>query len=358
MQQGYRRRLESDSEPLVQRSVQGRQAPWRRAARGAPAGRPMPPRRGSGRRRRARRCRRRSTRPRPEPGTRSSSRRPRCMTSLRRSGGRPGPSSSTTTIRRSSTASAAATDAPARPFAGVVEQVAEHLLEVLAGAAEGELGRAGDLDRELAGGIDARRACAAGRPAPAQPRCARRSPRRSPWRARATDGGRPAGASARSGAAVSVASAAVATAGLVGQHRDRRLQAVRQIADMGARPLDHRLVVVEQRVELVGERPDLLGIVARPAAWPARSGSSARPRRMRRSGSRPKRTWISTAATTPTSRVPRPSDQQAVEALGLGVDLAPVAGDRVERTAGRGRAGRSRGSAAAAARHAARSGPA
>ena len=60
--------------------------------------------------------------------------------------------------------------------------------------------------------------------------------------------------------------------GLVHHHRQRRLQRVREIADMGARALDDLLVGFDQRVGLARERRDLLGKLARPAARRCRSG--------------------------------------------------------------------------------------
>ena len=47
--------------------------------------------------------------------------------------------------------------------------------------------------------------------------------------------------------------------GLVHHHRQRRLQRMREIADMGARALDDFLVGVDQRVGLARERRDLFG---------------------------------------------------------------------------------------------------
>ena len=49
---------------------------------------------------------------------------------------------------------------------------------------------------------------------------------------------------------------------LVDQHRQRRLERVREIADVGARPLDDLLVGLEQRVELLLQRLDLGGELA------------------------------------------------------------------------------------------------
>ena len=47
--------------------------------------------------------------------------------------------------------------------------------------------------------------------------------------------------------------------GLVDDHRQRRLDGVREIADMGARALDDLAVGVDQRIGLARERRDLDG---------------------------------------------------------------------------------------------------
>jgi hypothetical protein len=46
-------------------------------------------------------------------------------------------------------------------------------------------------------------------------------------------------------------------AALVEQHRERRLQRMRQVADLRARALDDAAVVLDQRIGLVGQRLDL-----------------------------------------------------------------------------------------------------
>ena len=66
--------------------------------------------------------------------------------------------------------------------------------------------------------------------------------------------------------------------GLVHHHRERRLQRMREIADMGARALDDLAVGVDQRVGLARQRRDLDREVAveplrragadRREAWP------------------------------------------------------------------------------------------
>ena len=262
------------------------------------------------------------------PGICSSRRRPR-RTSARRAAGRPGPSSSIVTWTCSPAVSARAVTRRRRPFARVVHQVAEHLLEVLAGAAKRQLGRRADLDRERLLGIDAAK------------RALEVAQHRQDVGARAEDragGDRPGArqmvidlpAHQRDLPAHQLGERAVAAARLVDQHAERRLQAVGEVADVGARALDQRLVVIEQRVELGRERLDLGGEVAlearasRRRGWPPSAGP------MRRSGSRPKRTCTSTAPSTPMNSTPSASEQQAVEVLPVQLDLAPVAGDRVQ----------------------------
>ena len=100
--------------------------------------------------------------PRPEPGLVSSSRRPRMMGSAICSGVRPGPSSSTrissqlpAPLPGGGSGAAASDDLGARPLGGVVEQVAQHLLEVLPLALEAGAGRAVHGEGELLVAIDA-----------------------------------------------------------------------------------------------------------------------------------------------------------------------------------------------------------
>ena len=47
------------------------------------------------------------------------------------------------------------------------------------------------------------------------------------------------------------------------QNRDGRFQRMRQIADMGPRPLDDFLIVRNQRIEFFGQGRDFIGIVCR-----------------------------------------------------------------------------------------------
>ena len=88
--------------------------------------------------------------PSPEPGLVSSRRRPRLPMRARCSRVRPGPSSETTIVSRLFWTRPVAGDsldvkchATARPLAGVVEEVAQHLLQVLTLALEARVGRAG-----------------------------------------------------------------------------------------------------------------------------------------------------------------------------------------------------------------------
>ena len=78
---------------------------------------------------------------------------------------------------------------------------------------------------------------------------------------------------------------------LVDDHRQRRLQRMREIADMGARALDDLAVGVDQRVGLARQRRDLDREIRLRAARRCRSGSRRGCREMRLSGARPKRTW-------------------------------------------------------------------
>ena len=43
---------------------------------------------------------------------------------------------------------------------------------------------------------------------------------------------------------------------VVGQHRYRGFQSVRQVADVGARPFDDLLIVLKKRVDFVNQRVD------------------------------------------------------------------------------------------------------
>ena len=87
--------------------------------------------------------------------------------------------------------------------------------------------------------------------------------------------------------------------GLGQHHRDRRLQRVGQVADVGALALDDLLVVGHQGVQLVGQGRQLGRIVGRDrrSALPWRT--SATSRRRANSGCRPTRTWMNTAAIRP-----------------------------------------------------------
>ena len=59
----------------------------------------------------------------------------------------------------------------------------------------------------------------------------------------------------------------------IDHHRKRRLQRMREIADMGARALDDFAVGVDQRIGLARERRDLVREIFLPAARRCRSGS-------------------------------------------------------------------------------------
>ena len=159
-------------------------------------------------------------------------------------------------------------DPPAGPLAGVVHQVAEHLLEVLPLAAEDVIGL--DVDRELqiATVMEARQ------------RALDRGDARRHRHARARDvqggrGPRPSQlvvdlpshrgdlASHRRGELRGAVGGEPVD--LVGQDAERGLQAVRQIAGLDAAPSDDFLVALENRVEIFDER---LGLGREPAFEP------------------------------------------------------------------------------------------
>ena len=89
---------------------------------------------------------------------------------------------------------------------------------------------------------------------------------------------------------------------LVDHHRQRRLQRMRQIADMGARALDDLLVGVDQLIGLARKRRDLFGECAsQPLGVPARI--AARLSVMRLSGASPKRTWNMVVSSSTAARI-------------------------------------------------------
>ncbi len=170
-----------------------------------------------------------------------------------------------------------------RPFAGVVDEIADHLLEVLPFAAElrARAARSTSIARSLSWWVFSmvrrdrvhhRHHIGDG----ADHRDARRDPRALQMARHllAHDAdllGAPSPASGSSGRA----------AGLVHHHRERRLQRMREIADMGAGALDDLAVGVEQRVGLARERLDLDRKLAFELARPCRSGCRQAPREMR-----------------------------------------------------------------------------
>ena len=128
------------------------------------------------------------------------------------------------------------------PFAGVVEKITDHLLQILALAAEHQIVGASALDRQVAVGVNALQ----GPPQIADDGLDRRvcaqhvgAGRRSRTRQMMID--QPA--HQRRLAAHRFAQHAGRVAGFVGQHRQRSLQGMGQIADMGPRPFDDGSIV-------------------------------------------------------------------------------------------------------------------
>ena len=78
---------------------------------------------------------------------------------------------------------------------------------------------------------------------------------------------------------------------LVPDHAERRLERVREIADMGARPIDDLAIGLDQRVQLLLERSDLVGRARLRASRPRPSGSRRGSGGCALSGESPKRTW-------------------------------------------------------------------
>ena len=71
------------------------------------------------------------------------------------------------------------------------------------------------------------------------------------------------------------------------QHRQRRLEEMRQVGDMGAGAAHHFLAVLDQGVELAGQRRDLGGEFAFQPPRLAVADARQRLADTRRSGSRP-----------------------------------------------------------------------
>jgi hypothetical protein len=112
-------------------------------------------------------------RPRPLPGTASSSRTPRASTAWRCSGAMPGPSSSTTMLQLFARPAGPRPHPRARPLAGVVQQVAQHLLQVLLLAGKGQVG--GHVGAQAAAASARRAPCSITRSRPASTGCQRRA---------------------------------------------------------------------------------------------------------------------------------------------------------------------------------------
>ena len=120
------------------------------------------------------------------------------------------------------------------------------------------------------------------------------------------------------------ASGAGLALGLGQHHRQRRLQRMGQIADVGALALHHLLVVGHQGVELLGQGLELGRDSRRPAARPCRC--APRPPRAagRTAAARPTRTWMNTASTRP----------EAQDHQGAGGHRREAARGRVDRACG------------------------
>ena len=116
---------------------------------------------------------------------------------------------------------------------------------------------------------------------------------------------------------------------LVGQHAERRLQAVGEIADMGARALDQRLVVLEQRVELSRQRLDLGGEVTLKACGRAAADGAERAAQAAQRLEAEAHLHQHRADHAHEQDAQR-QGQQAIEALPVELDLAPVGRNRVE----------------------------
>ena len=148
-------------------------------------------------------------------------------------------------------------DARLRPLAGIVDEIADHLLEVLLLAAKARALRRVDVDRDAAVVVDllhGARERRHHRPHVgdgADHRDARREPR-------ALEMARDLIAHDLGLLAHLDGERIVAVRGrLVHHHRERRLERMREIADMGARALDDLAVGVDQRVGLARQRRDL-----------------------------------------------------------------------------------------------------
>src|ERR1043166_553847 len=162
-------------------------------------------------------------------------------------------------------------DARARPFARIVDEVADTLLEVLALAEEARIGRRLDVDRDAAVVMNFLHGAR----------------ERGHHRPNLGDGADPGGAGGKP-CALEVARDLIAhdadllahfggerilaaRCGLVHHHRERRLERMREVADVGARALDDIAVGVDECVGLTRQRRDLLGKAALQPLRRARS---------------------------------------------------------------------------------------
>ena len=125
---------------------------------------------------------------------------------------------------------------------------------------------------------------------------------------------------------------AVAALGLVVQDRERRLEAVGEVADVGPGALDQGLAVVEQGVQLERQR---LELGRQPALEPARAAGADRGERRLDPPERRERDpdLEQERAQEPEKEAAQRQRQQAVEAPLLGGHLGAVAGDREQAAA-------------------------
>ena len=229
-------------------------------------------------------------RPRPEPGAASSARTPRCEHGVSQRRVEPGTVvvHAMTTHRAHRPREDSTVTRDRAHLQALSSRLPEHLVEVFALAAHGVLGR-----RPRRRCVSPRSACSRSERAgqaldrgrrPSSGRPGRRPTRR---RARGRGDSPPAAACARpAGAIVAARSpwpAAAARSRLLGEHGERRLEAVREVAGLGLRARDAALAVVEQRVQVAHERLHL-GRIARLRVAPV--APVAHGRRARRAAGR------------------------------------------------------------------------
>ena len=206
-------------------------------------------------------------RPSPVPGLVSSSRRPRFSASRALSSGMPGPSSSMAmrNIACASSRAATASDmttARRRPFHRRFRADCRRSPRDPRVRRQ----RRSSRRRQRQSIVDCRVELVHhphhAAPAAAPPACGRRRCRAARRCGRAADSARAGCCMAAAWSAISSPLVAAERPRLVEQHGERRLQRMRQVADLRARALDDAPVVLDQRVGLVGQRLDLGGKAA------------------------------------------------------------------------------------------------